>query len=129
MEAEANRRRERAASASANTVSTPAATGDYTTGSAGAEAGNALVLDENGKIPQRYLYPPTAGSVARSYEHVQTLPSKTWTIVHSLGGFPPPVVIAADGSELNPSVRYPDDQTVILEFGRNAHAGRCRLSL
>lgn len=127
-EAEANRRRERAASASANTVSVSASVGDYTVDGGGNQPGSPVLLDANGKIPSGVLYPASAGQVARTFEFQQTTPSTVWTITHNLGGYPPPVVVGADRVEMVPSVRYVDENTVVLEFG-HPKTGTARLSL
>lgn len=135
QEAEANRRRERSAQASAGTVSTPAAAGDTTVQTAGAggtgsnnAAGNPVVLDANGKIPAALMYPPSAAQVARTYTHVQGVASTLWTIVHGLGGYPPPVVLDPNGAAMNGEVHYPDDNTVTVTFGR-PQLGTAHLSL
>lgn len=125
-EAEANRRRERAAQASAVTVSTPASTGDYTTGTV--DPGNSILLDANGKIPSGYLYPPSAGSIARSFELDQTSPATVWDVVHNLGGYPVPVIADSNGDQMNGSVRWVDENHLTVTFGR-PKVGTLRVSL
>lgn len=125
-EAEANRRRERAAQNSAVTVSTPAATGDYTV--AGSAPGSPVLLDDNGKVPQALTYPPSAGQTARSYQHDQTSASTVWQVPHQLGGYPPVVVLDGTGALINAEIHYPDDNNVTVVFGR-PETGVAHLSL
>ena len=133
-EAERNRRADRAASTSANTVSTPAAGGDYTVdeSSSGTNAGNVVVLDANGKIPTALLYASAlgggAGGAAASYDHRQNSPATTWVVNHQLGGYPPVVVTDADGVQVYAEVQYPDKNHVVIKFGR-ARAGVAHLTL
>lgn len=122
-EAERNRRLDRAASSSANTVSTAASVGDYTVDAtpSGTNAGNVVVLDANGKIPTRLLYSSALGGnggTSPAYDHVQSVASTTWVIPHNLGGYPPPVIVDALGTEVHAEVRYPDVNHMMVLFGR-----------
>lgn len=126
-QAEADRRRERAAAASAGSVSTPVSYGDATV-AGGGQGGLSVTLDANGRIPPSLLYPAAAGQVARSYEHVQSAPAAVWTIPHNLGGYPPPVVIDDSGSAIDGEVRYVDENTMTVTFGR-PKTGRAHVSL
>ncbi len=133
-EAERQRRADRAASASANTVSTPASTGDYTVdvGRTGTVSGNVVVLDANGYIPSRLLNPADRGGAggggARVYDHAQPTAASTWTIPHFLGGYPPVVALDAAGNQVHAEVHYPDDNHVVLKWGR-ARSGYAHLCL
>jgi hypothetical protein len=132
-EAERNRRQERASSASAGTISTPAVTGDSTVGAQSGPAtgqtggGNVVTLDASGRIPASMM-PATAPEAPESYEHTQATASAVWTITHDLGGRPSVVVIDAAGREIQAAVEYPSLTTVVVRFGRPT-AGSAELSL
>ena len=127
IEAERNRRSERAASASAGSNSTPSAIGDDT--AAGIGGGNMVTLDANGKIPSRFLYASGGGGGPALYEHVQTTAATVWTIRHDLGARPQVTVIDQSGQELQVETHYPDPATTVqLVFGRPT-AGVAQLNL
>ncbi len=135
LEAEANRRRDRAASAAANSTSVPASTGNYTVNNAFADqvGGNPVVLGPDGKIPAELLpagYGSGGGGGAtfKEYVHTQSTAVAVWTVAHNLGGYPPPVVLDAGGDEMIPAVSYVDANTITLGFSR-PQTGTCRVAL
>lgn len=131
-EAERNRRADRAASASAVSVSTPASAGDYTVDRtpAGTISGNTVTLDASGRIPAGLIPAGSGGGGGgpETYEYVQAVPAQQWTIPHTLGGLPQVEVLNAQGQEINATVLRPDDFTVIIRFGK-PYAGTAILTI
>lgn len=61
------------------------------------------------------------------YFHPQGEPSDTWVINHNLGFKPNVTVLDSGGTEVEGSVVYPDDNTVIITFS-SAFSGQATLS-
>lgn len=125
-EAEANRRRDRAASAAAVTTSVPAAEGNFTVSNTG--AGNQVTLDARGKVPQDQLYPAGIGQTGVTFEFVQAVPARVWTVRHDLNGFPNVVVRDDRGTQVIAEISASDRNTTEIRFGRPT-AGTADLSL
>lgn len=126
-EAEANRRRDRAAASAAGSVSIPAVTGNYTT-IGNVSAGNPVTLDENAKVDESQLYPAAAGQTGITFNFEQDTPQPVWTVKHNLNGYPVVVVRNAAGDQIIPEIDAIDMNTTRITFGRPT-AGSASLSL
>ena len=72
--------------------------------------------------------PPGAdGAVGGAYEHLQAIPSDTWTVSHGLGYWPNVAIVDTLGRQVQGEVSYPDLNTVVISFTA-AFSGRAFLS-
>lgn len=69
------------------------------------------------------------GSISEdiAYVHIQSIPSSTWTINHSLTFYPNVTVIDSAGSMVEGSVDYQSATTIVVNFS-GAFSGKAYLS-
>lgn len=131
-DAERARRTDRAARLSTGTVSAAASTGNETTqGTVGVGLGLGTIVytDEQGRIPAELIPAGAGGGTADApFEYTQVTPSAVWVLNHQLGGRPSVRVLDGQNREINPGIEWPDDDTVIVRFGRPT-AGKAEVSI
>jgi hypothetical protein len=79
------------------------------------ETGAGLPLygpKQNGQWPTLVIY----SSDVRRYVHLQPSPSATWTINHTLGGFPSVTVVDSANTVVYGMVTYVSESQVVLTF-------------
>lgn len=86
------------------------------------------VAEQGPEGPQGNPGPPgPRGEDGGHYLHPQAEPSAQWIIPHNLGFKPNVTVLDSAGTEVEGSVSYPDDNTVIITFS-SAFSGQATLS-
>lgn len=71
--------------------------------------------------------PGGIGTAAIAYTHIQSTPSSTWTINHSLSFYPNVTVVDSAGSVVEGSVDYQSATVIVVNFS-GAFSGKAYLS-
>ena len=70
--------------------------------------------------------PPGTGS-GSGFEHVQSTPAATWTVLHNFGRTPYSLLVVVGGQQVIADAEFPDSNTAVLTFASPV-AGRAELS-
>jgi hypothetical protein len=66
-----------------------------------------------GLVPSVHLPPASGGGTSR-YDHTQTTPAATWTVVHGLSRYPHATALDPARNRIWPDLQYPDLNTAVV---------------